>query len=306
MVIKAAGTEDNIENLEIEVEEEEVTPPIVGDETPPELAEETEIQVAIGAEPSPNPADEEEDVEAPIDGQPAPQYVKDLRTKAKEDRKKIRQLEADAEQARAEAAAARGEAPAVAMTIVGEEPTMESCDYDADKFKADFRAWMERKAAADRETEDAKRKLDEDKAAEQTRLASYNEAAAKLGAKDFAQCQDRVVAGMSKMQQSILLALKNPALVVLALGRSPTALKELAAEKDPVKFAVAAAYVEKDIKVKQVPKFKGEAKLPGSSGAAATAANSTLTKLQEEADRTGDRTKVVAHMRAQQKAAKKK
>lgn len=251
------------------------------------------IAVAIGAEPSPGSEDNEDDL---IDGQPAPQWVKDLRKKAKDDARELRELRAKL------AVAPQTVTPA--ETDPGEKPTLEGCDFDAEKFEANFAAWVEKKAKADQAKKDAEAKAQADKDAWQAKLQAFANDGAALKVPDFQDAQDAATAELTPIQQSIIInGASKPALLVYALGKDPAKLKELAAIKDPVKFAFAAAAIEKDIRVaprkKQIP--APETRVTGSAGTAHV--DGTLERLRKEAERTNDYTKVHAYKRS--KAAKK-
>lgn len=252
--------------------------------------EDEAIAVAIGAEPSPGSEDNEE----LIDGKPAPQWVKDLRQKAKDDARELRELRAKV--------ATAPTLPAVAEIDPGEKPTLEGCDFNAEKFETDLAAWMDKKAKADQAKRDAEAKATADREAWQAKLNAYKDAGAALKVSDFQDAQDAATAALSPVQQAIIInGAGKPALLVYALGKDPAKLKELAAITDPVKFAFAAANIEKDIRVqprkKQIP--APETKLTGSAGTAHV--DGTLERLRKEAERTNDYTKVHAYKRAKAK-----
>lgn len=249
--------------------------------------EDEAIAVAIGAEPSPGSEDVDDEM---IDGKPAPQWVKDLRQKAKDDARELRELRAKV---------ATPTPPAVAEVDPGEKPTLEGCDFNAEKFETDYAAWMDKKAKADQAKRDAEAKATADREAWQAKLNAYNESGAALKVPDFQDAQDAATAALSPVQQGILINGANkPALLVYALGKSPEKLKELAAIVDPVKFAFAAANIEKEIRVaprkKQIP--APETRLTGSAGTAHV--DGTLERLRKEAEKTGDYTKVTAYKRS--------
>jgi hypothetical protein len=91
----------------------------------------------------------------------------------------------------------------------------------------------------------------------------------------------------------------NPALLVYALGKHPAKAKELAAIKDPVKFAFAVAKLETQMKTTSRPRAAPpppETPLQ-STAPSRSATNATLERLEQEALRTGNRTKVAAYRR---------
>lgn len=263
------------------------------------VPEEDTLVVAIGAEPS--LGSEEADDDAPLeDGTPAPQFVKDLRTKAREDARKLRELAA--ENAALRVAVTPKEPAAI---VVGDKPTLEACEYDAEKFAAETLAWDGRK----RQAEEAEKKRGEAQKATQDaytkRLEAYKTGAATLKVTDFDAAEKAVEGVLSNLQQSILIKhAKNAALLVYALGKDAAKLKQLGGITDPVEFGIQAALLEKEIKTVKKSEFKPEGRVGGGgSGALATGATA-LDKARAKAADTGDFTEV-HRLRKEQKAAKK-
>lgn len=259
-----------------------------GDEDDEQAETADELVVSIGDEAPPAQEDG-------FDGQPAPDWVKELRKGHKELLRKNRELED-----RLKAAPA----PAPAAVVVGDKPTLEGCDYDAEKFGQQLEAWHQRKLDADA----AKRtKDDAEKAASaawQTTVDNYGKAKAELQpkVKNFDDAEEALKGAFSQTQQGILLEAaespKSAVLLVAAIGSNPKKLKELAAISNPVKFTAAVAKLETQLKVtprKTAPlperQVRGNAPISGT-------VDSQLAKLEADADRSGDRTKV-AHYRRQ-------
>ena len=249
-------------------------------------AESDEVVVTIGDEPV-----EEEPHER------APEWVRDLRKKNQETVKENRELKKKIE--------ALQTAPADKLVTIGEKPTLESCEYDTDKFEQELEQWHEAK----RKVSEQERKKQEDgakaQAAWQATLDSYSKRKSELKVSDYEEAEFAAQELLSVTQQGVILSgADNPALVVYALGKNPKKAQELAAISDPVKFAFAVAKLEKDMKVTP----RKTAPLPESTvrGNARVSAgvDSTLERLRAEADRTGDRTKVASYMK--QQAAKKR
>ena len=252
--------------------------------------EDDEVVITIGDEAPPAATDDE------IEGKPAPAWVKELRREARESRKRIRELEAEK---------AQRDAPAApAVPAVGEKPTLESCDFDGEVYAEKLVAWNDAKRKAD-EAEAAKRQEQEAAHTEwQARVTSYNTAKAALKVDDFDGAEHVVRETMTPLQQSVILnGADKPELLVYALGRNPAKAKELAAIKDPVKFAFAVAKIETQLKVAP-KKMPPPAERPiRSSAGSATGVDNTLARLQAEADKTGDRSAVAKYLRERKKAA---
>jgi hypothetical protein len=104
---------------------------------------------------------------------------------------------------------------------------------------------------------------------------------------------------LDQTQQGIIVhGSVEPTLLVYALGKNEAKAKELAAIKDPVKFAFAVAKLEATLKVTtRKPSTAPETTITGNSRPSG-AIDSTLERLREEASRTGDYTKVTAYKRS--------
>lgn len=253
-------------------------------------ADDGEVVITIGDEAPPVANDES------MDGRPAPQWLKDLRKREREQAKRIREFE--------QAEAARQTAAAPAAPAVGEKPTPEQFDFDSEAYGEALIAWNERKRAADTQAAAAQAEQEAAQAAWNERVTSYNNAKASLKVDDFDGAEHVVRETMSPVQQSVILnGADKPELLVYALGRNPAKAKELAAIKDPVKFAFAVAKLESQLKVapRKAPPAP-ERQVRGTAGGA-TSVDNQLARLQAQADKTGDRSAVAAYMRKQKQAA---
>ena len=86
----------------------------------------------------------------------------------------------------------------------------------------------------------------------------------------------------------------NPALTIYAIGKNSKVAQELADIKDPVKFAFAVSKMEGKLKMgKRKAKPAPEATVKGGGGGVGK--DHTLERLQKEADKTGDRSKIFAY-----------
>ena len=255
--------------------------------TAPEEEAEDGVVITLGDEPIAAADDEEAR---------APQWVRELRKSNREKDRRIRELEQKV---------ATPPAAAPADVVVGTKPTLEACEYDAEKFEAQLEAWHTRKREAD---DQQRRKEDAEKAARadwQGKLDAYGKAKTALKVKDFDDVEEAARDTLSVVQQGVIInGAENAAVLMYALGKNPKKAKELAAIADPVKFAFAVAKLEAQLKVtprKTAPLpervVRGSAPMTGT-------VDTTLEKLRAEADRTGDRSKVSAYIRQkQQKAA---
>lgn len=259
-----------------------------GDQVDQQQADD-ELVVTIGDEVPPAPEDE-------VDGKPAPAWVKELRKEARELKKRNRELE---QEKVAREAAAAPQTPAV-----GEKPTLESCDYDAETYAEKLLAWTDAKRKADEQAVAARTEQEAAQAAWQAKQAAYNTAKAALKVADFDGAEHVVRETMNQVQQSIILSgADKPELLVYALGRSPAKAKELAAIKDPVKFAFAVAKLETQLKVQPRSTPPAPERAVRGTAGGATGVDNTLARLEAEADKSGDRSKVFAYKQEQKRKA---
>lgn len=188
--------------------------------------------------------------------------------------------------------------PAPKPVEVGPKPTIEGHEYDEDAYDAALLAWNQRKAQADDAGAAAAREQEETAKAWKVELDDFSAKKAAMKAPDFEAAEEEVVAGLTQMQQAIVIkAADDSAKVIYALGKHPAKLAEIAKITDPIKFAAAIVRLEGTIKVtprRQAPEPEG---IVRGSARLSTQTDKVLEKLEKEADRTGDRTAVVAHKR---------
>lgn len=235
-----------------------------------------EVVISIeGESPTPNEAEEK-----------APEWVKQLRKDHKELVKRNRELE---EQIKVTT-------PVKQEVTLGEKPTLENCDYDADKFEAELLAYQERKLKVASDEKAKKEANDKINAEWQNSLATYKEASTKLGVKNFVDAEDFVRDTLSVMQQGIVVSgASNPALVVYAIGTNPKHAQALAKITDPIKFAFAIAKLEGTLKVTKREAPQPEKAVRSGGAPISGTVDATLERLRAEAEKSGNYSKVVAY-----------
>lgn len=176
---------------------------------------------------------------------------------------------------------------------VGPKPTIESCDWDAEAFESQLFAWTERKRADDDKKREAQRQQEQQQQEWAQRLAGYEKAKKALKVPDFEVAEDRVKDVLSDMQQAILMEAESTATLVYAIGNAPKRLAELAAITNPVKFAMAVARLETQVKTTPKKSYTPEAKVQSGNGGA-MAGKANLEALREKARKTGDYTAYLA------------
>lgn len=286
-------TEENLEveteeNLEVETEEnlEESTEVEPKDEQPEDDAE--EVAVSLGEQET---REEEEEKRAP-------EWVRDLRKGNREKDRKIRELESKL--------AAK---ESVNPPALGQKPTLEGCDYDAEKFDNELQDWYKRKIDADRIESEKQRAEESMRIQWETRINAVKTAASSLKVRDYDEASQVFEDTFSPVQQGIIIGgpddPKSSALLRYALGHNHKKAKELAAIADPVKFAFAVAKLETQMKVTPKKSAPPPDKQVKSSLTGAAAIDNHLEKLRDEAQKTGDMSKVLAYknsLRSKQRA----
>lgn len=222
--------------------------------------------------------------------EPAPVEVetprmKDLRKKLADAQKEARL----ASQRLAEIDAQRVEPEAV-------KPTLESMGYDEAAFETALDKWHEGKAKRDAV---AKAKADAElaeKTSWQESMTTYQTRKKALPVPDFDEAEGNVMGVFTPAQQAVILkCAPEPEKLVYALGKNPEKAKTLGDIKDPVKFIWALSKLEGQMKMEKRPP-PVESRLPGST-AGSFAGDATLARLEAEAEKTGNRTAVIAYKR---------
>ena len=245
-----------------------------------------EVVVSIGEEAPP-----------PEEPAHAPEWVRELRKTNRELQRQNREL-----QSKLQTTAITETKP----VTLGPKPKLEDHDYDADQFETALANWFERKRQADEANAKQEAEVMNQQKAWQAKLDGYGKAKAELRVKDFEDAEAVAQELFNVTQQGVMLqGADNPALVVYALGKNPKKAQELAAIKDPVKFAFAVAKLEKDLKVTNRRAAPPPERVVSGTGRVSGAVDSTLERLREEAARTGNMTKVIQY-RAQKRAASSK
>jgi len=188
----------------------------------------------------------------------------------------------------------------------GPEPTLESCGYDEVEYKQQLRRWDEATAAQAQEQSQA------ETVAEQARQEFVQDeqrhliARAALTFKDVDEAESVALAALNPVQQAtIKMAAGNAATLLYALGKHPGRLSEISKIQNPVKLAAAVAKLELSLKVKAMPRpaVSGPEEISaGSAGVGLKGSDKHLESLEREAERTGDRTKVIAYKKSLRQA----
>ena len=179
-----------------------------------------------------------------------------------------------------------------------QKPTLESHDYDNEKFERDLDQWYQEKATQDIRDRELKQQREKEEQAWQQRLDAFDEKKAKFSVHDFAEAEYVVDNTLSDIQRGMILeAADDPVLVTYALGKNPKRAKELAKISNHALFLKEIIKLEiKNLKVTNRKAAKPEKAISKGSGSTSSS-NSTLEKLRKDAESTGDYSKVYAYKR---------
>lgn len=284
--------EDNIDpiedNQEDESQENSEETQDESNQSDDETSEDEEFVITVGDE-EPEPSDDDD-----FSGKPAPTWVKDLRKKEREARKRIKELEAQVQQAK----------PTEKPIEVGPKPKLADFDYDEDQFESAVEQWHERKRQV--EQQQAVKQAEEEKAKQawQAKMQSYEERRQNVASKvrDFEEVEEAAKDKLTATQQGILIhAADNPELILYHLGKNPKKAQELSEITDPIQFAFAAAKLDSQMKIQtRKPSTQPERKPSGSAGLSGVV-DQKLAQLEAKAAKTGDRTELIKYKKSLQK-----
>lgn len=211
--------------------------------------------------------------------------IRELRRREREKDRRIRELEARIPQA-----------PKVEL---GPEPSLESCEYDEDRFKVEWREWNARKAQAERVEQEAKERAETAEKAWAATVQAFEAEKTALGVSDFDDAEGEVQAKLPPQVQGLLLKSGKGAALVYALGRSPEKLEALS--KLPLdEAAMMIGELRGKLKMEKRKIPAPDRKVTGTAPSAS--ADKKLARLEEEAGRTGDRTKLIRYRKSLQRA----
>lgn len=215
----------------------------------------------------------------PFAGQQAPEWVKQLRKENRELKKQLKQVEP----------------PQPSVPQLREKPTIEAHDYDSDSYEQDLEQWFNEKAQHDEVVKAEQAKFE---TVDNKYKASVD--AMRMKAKDYDEVEESVIDTLSQEKQALLkVGADDVASLVYALGKSPKKLAELS-QLDNIQFIKQVALMENQMATKNRNPNKPQPKQHELTGAAG-GGDSKLAKLEAEAAKTGDRSKVVAYRKSLKK-----
>jgi len=290
-----------VENEEpILTEDQTDTEEFVADENQPEAAKDDQETFEEEGQAEPE-SDEDEGFVITFDGDApdpieeealeAPSWVKELRKKHREAEREKKQLEKELALAKAKLEPELESLP--------DKPKFEDFAYDEDKYDAALQEWHSNKLKHEARQQQQQQKAEAVQQKFVERREAYQARKSEIAKKapDMQEAEELVVAMFDETKQGILLtAADDPAQLIYALGKNPKKLQDLASIDDPIRFTAEAAKLEARMKVtKRTPKATPERKVQGDASASSN--ESHLNKLREEAEKTGDYSKVIAYKR---------
>ncbi|MGP4715279.1 hypothetical protein ACTXGL_01390 [Psychrobacter sp. T6-6] len=226
--------------------------------------------------------DDDGDEKDEFAGKPAPEWVKNTRNENRELKRQLRELQKQQSQPE--------------QQELREMPSIADYDYDeqSPEYKADLERWIGEKQEYNAAVQ-----------AEQQKYQQYRDRykadvdAIKTKAPDYDEVESSVVEVLSEQKQGLLqMLVDNPAKIVYALGKNSPAQLERLSELDDVQFTKQIVLMEQQMSSKSKSRNQNKPKpktheLEGAAGGVDT----KLAKLEAEAAKTGDRSKVIAYKR---------
>tara|TARA_R110000824_G_scaffold359628_2_gene547220 strand:+ start:4241 stop:5077 length:837 start_codon:yes stop_codon:yes gene_type:complete len=275
----------------MEFAEKELTDEVEADEVETDAPETDAVSepVADGEEPDAVEADDSDSDEVTVTfGDDAPEADATEETPIIRDmRRKLREAEKDRKALQKQLTERDGPA----KDDLREKPTQAAHDYDNDAYESDLIAWVSEKQAHEAKASAVTQEWD-------TKVQSYVKAKASLRATDYPEAEAAFMAEIDTNRQGMLLdAVERPELVILALGRNPDKLAEIAAITNPVKYAAALARLETQMKVGTRKAPAPERKVKGSAPGG-NASQDKLAAIKDAASKSGDFSAYYAAKRA--------
>lgn len=234
-----------------------------------ELQPEDDGELAIEVEGDDEPEDE-------------PHLAKKLRAEVRERNKRIKELEARL---------------APKPVDIGKKPDLwEDCEGDPDKFENDLLAWTERKRQAEQaDRAQSEQQTTQQQAFEKQRVA-YRAKAQTMGVKDIDGAEQGIIDALgAPYLGAIIQYADDPAKVVAALAAHPRLLAQIADEPDDLRKLKLMFQMESKVTIKRKGAAAPEAGTILKGTANVSGGDKALEKLEKDAERTGDRSKLIAY-----------
>ena len=255
---------------------------------PIELPDETDVETTEDLpeeqDDEQNPVDDalgfsfDDDSKDPFAGQEAPEWVKQMRRENREMKRQLKERE-----------------QAQAVPVLRDKPTLHDFDYDSEAYEANLEQWYQEKAEHDEAVKAGEAQYQH----YHSRYVDSVDNMRRL-ARDYDEVEDSIVDSLNIAKQGLIKTLADdPARLVYTLGKSPNKLAQLAS-LDDIQFAKQIVLLEQQMTSKSRNPNKPQPKSHDLKGGAG-GGDSTLAKLEADAERTGDRSKVIAYRKKMKK-----
>lgn len=135
------------------------------------------------------------------------------------------------------------------------KPTLESCDYDEDKFETALTGWHETKRQIDTQATTQQQANEAEQRKTNEAIVAYQARAINLKVPNFQQAEQSFHTTMPEaMRIAAVRYMPEPEKLIYMLGSRPAKLQEIADMTDPVEQLLAIERFRSDIKVR--PKTK--------------------------------------------------
>ena len=238
-----------------------------------------------------NEADDElvvgsgDEIEAEDDGT-APAWARELRHKFREVSRENAELKAK-----------KTEPEEIVDEDPGPKPKLADFDYDEDAFDAARDKWDEKRRSIEARKSDAQRQREAAQRAWEEKVSDFAAKRAELKRPDMEEAEIAVAAHLPPERVRAIIEFGhhyNAAALMLALGKSPARLEQLAKIENAADFVFALAKLSGDLKMTRrktppppIDPVRGSAPLSGG--------DKELERLEREAAKSGDRTAVVRY-----------
>jgi len=174
--------------------------------------------------------------------------------------------------------------------------SVEDFDWDVERFNSALDAHLAGKDEHSAWKAREEKRLSERTAHEAERGQKFEQQRKALGVRDYEARAALVRDRLSEEQLFHLIDKSdNPAQIIYALGRSESRLDALASEQDIGAFIFKLGQNSKDIKVTKKTAPTPESRVRGASAPMAIGGDKQLEKLEKDAAKTGDRTKLIQY-----------
>ncbi len=240
-----------------------------------EASEEEQVELVLGEK---NEVDDDV-AETPV--------IKTLRQRDREHTKRIKQMERELEQLRQAQQAA-------APQVSDAEPQLSDpdIDYDPDLYKQRLIAWHARQSEKQAQQQQVQK-------AWQDKVISHKEKAKALKVQDFEVAEEFASTVFNQGQLAAIIDLADDsAKMMYVLSKNPSRAKELAETANIGMFIKKMSLLETEMKTaKKKPSASPEKTVSGGASGGVRGRDARLEQLEREAEKTGDRTKIVAYKR---------